>query len=120
MSENYETFNSYIKEIRVGLFSRINKIELLEKKQFLKTLENEQEQIKKDIEKLEKSDFVTKNFVNFIKNTMDYGTHSPWWYLISENKNSLDFQAPEVYEETWTNYKIVREWLKKLKEDQII
>ncbi len=122
MAQKCNSFDEYVKRTNQNLFVKIEKIQI-KHEDFLKILMNEHKQMNIYIEKLEQieqSNLITTSFVIFIKNSLDYGKQSPWWYLDSNNKTSFSFQAPEVYEGMITNYIYAREWLNQLKEDNII
>lgn len=113
-----EEFNKYLKDVSSRLYEDIKDIKL-EKKDFLLTILNEKNNICQKLNDLKQSN-APNHFINFIIDYLDYGTQSPFWYYEAKNHTSIIHSAPEVYNETSQKYIIAREWLNKLKKDNMI
>ena len=92
------------------------------KKDFYSTLKKEIPNVKQRLEELENSN-APSVFISFIKNHLDYGRQSALWYYYNREESantSLACAAPETFEETVYKYLVAREWLAKLKNDEMI
>lgn len=119
-----EEFNQYFATtVANGFYSRVKRlVGEIKKEDFYSTLQKEIPNVKQRLEELENSN-APGVFISFIKNYLDYGTQSAFWYYYKEEESanvSLACAAPETFEETVYRYLVAREWLVGLKNDGMI
>jgi len=113
-----EEFFTYIENSLYEIIEKY-KHDTIEQSDFLNVLLDEKNNIKTMVKDLQQSK-IPEEFINFVLNCLDFGTQSAFWYYNPKNHDSIDYVAMEVYKETSQKYIIAREFLKKLKQDNII